>query len=250
MIQNGVIIRRLHQAAPLISLAAALILPKLLPHDSAGADYDGAALAAVAAAVESVPYRVDEWVGRDVPIPETARRLLRPNAMLSRRYVHLTTGRRIDFSIVHCSDSRDMLGHYPPACYPANGWLSTSNYVDEVDVNHGSAVTLAWNDQSIPARMYHFSRGTDAANESHIRIFNFFVLPDGTVTRDVEDVGLRVNWLGARVQGVAQIQILTDQHMTFDDSADAAGEILEGVKVLLDSLRVRPNNEAPDGTEP
>ena len=57
-------------------------------------------------------------------VPPEAQELLRPNAIFSRRFqrpgeigVHVL--------VVHCSDARDMIGHYPPICYPSSGWVST-----------------------------------------------------------------------------------------------------------------------------
>ncbi len=235
-------LNRLHRVAPVLAIASALLLPQALPHESHVERPDGAELETVAAAVDAVPYRVGSWAGQDIAIPEAARRLLRPNAMLSRRFINLQDARVLDLVIVHCGDSRDMLGHYPPVCYPSNGW-TTSGSDGPGDFVHGDRVTVPVHRCSIPARVYGFTREHRTADTSHIRIFNFFILPNGVLTADIEDVGLRTNWLGARVTGVAQIQILTDARVSESEAMSAAGEILEALEEFFESLGVNLHEE-------
>src|SRR5688572_8404758 len=72
------------------------------------------------AAVDQVPYFIGTWTGADVEIPVAAQKLLRPNAILNRRFVDSSPGDPrssypvASLLIVQCRDSRDMVGHYPP----------------------------------------------------------------------------------------------------------------------------------------
>src|SRR4051794_18481280 len=59
------------------------------------------------------------YAGKDVPLPDDAGEMLKPNAYLHRVYANLTTGRRVEFLLVQCRYTRDMQGHYPPVCYPS-----------------------------------------------------------------------------------------------------------------------------------
>src|SRR5580658_8411121 len=63
----------------------------------------------------------EQWTGTDVPVAAAATELLRPNTILSRDYVSQSTGQTATLLIVDCSDARDLQGHYPPRCYPAQG---------------------------------------------------------------------------------------------------------------------------------
>jgi len=53
--------------------------------------------------------------------------------------------------IVHCGDVRDMIGHYPPVCYPANGWKPGPSAPTGIQVNQEDAT----------AYRYEFSRNDE-----------------------------------------------------------------------------------------
>src|SRR6185295_7672981 len=73
------------------------------------------------AAIESIPYQLSGWYGQDDEANPAAVKLLRTNIIFSRTYVNPASSLRASLLIVQCKDSRDMLGHYPPVCYPAHG---------------------------------------------------------------------------------------------------------------------------------
>ena len=79
------------------------------------------------ATIDAFPYIIGYWTGTDVRVPEAAVKLLRPNALVSRRYTNHSPGLGgrgsawADLLISQCADSRDMTGHYPPICYPSSG---------------------------------------------------------------------------------------------------------------------------------
>jgi len=116
--------------------------------------------------VDNIPYRVGDWYGKDVPAPPAAVKILRPNALLQRRYTELGTGRTFSLLVVHTEEARDMQGHWPPNCYPASGWelLDTRQTTIETD----SAV--------IPVNDYSFRRTVDGF-EQRMNVLGFFVLP-------------------------------------------------------------------------
>lgn len=248
---SGNTIRRVRGFAPLISIAVIMLLPLWLKYDSIASEVYQVREAEIVAAVNAAPYRIGRWIGVDVPLHEVAGQHLRPTAVLSRRYVHMDSGHVVEVTIIHSGDARDMLGHHPPVCYPSNGWTavtkSSSSASFGVAVNSGATsgggeehdiAKLDIAGLQFPAQRYEFFRSADAAGRLHIRIFNFFVLPDGLVTPDIRDVHRRTSWMRAASPGVAQVQVLT--HMEFQEHAAhaAAGEILGGVQEVFQAVGV------------
>ena len=200
---------------------------------------DPAAMArqeAVAAAVEAAPYQIGRWLGTDIPVPRAAVELLRPNAILSRRFRRAEGGYSVSLLVVHCMDVRDMGGHYPPVCYPSAGWLSTE------DPASGEA-TLEVGGRRLPVEMYAFRRIEGGIRESRIRVYNFFVLPDGGVTADIAKLRGRSERLALSAEGVAQIQIITAIEMPPAEAVVAANELLDGLAGLLAPLGLVPGGE-------
>lgn len=238
---------RLHDLAPALSLAIALAIPVVLNLDPEQAPTAGPARERVISAIDDVPYSIGPWVGRDIPLPEAAIKLLRPNATLSRRFSNLMTNQRIDLLLVHCGDARDMLGHFPPVCYPNFGWIPAHEAAPEqqmprdpnTDRHGGRPITLTVDGATFPASMYEFWRIQDWSSESRIRIFNLFVLPDGRVTHTIDDVSRGTSLLGASIYGVAQVQLVTDAGMSLDDAVAAAEAVLSGLDRVFNELGVQ-----------
>lgn len=219
---------RLSVFAPWVTILVLVAMATVMP---ARAEMDAQAVqrqAEIAVTLASVPFIIDGWIGADTPVPPEAQKLLRPNAMMSRTYAQ--TGRpRIHVLVVHCSDARDMIGHYPPICYPSAGWLDmpvVNNAFSEIEVSG----------QRLPVRQYLYRRVRENGAEDRIRIFNAFVLPDGTVTRDIDDINEQSERLAVSVQGVAQIQLIAGASTDFEEAAKAAGDLLSGMPELLNSL--------------
>ena len=109
---------------PLLVIALLVGLPRVFPNS---VDVDGEARArrmqAVADAIAAAPYRIGPWAGADEPPAPAAIKLLHTNAILARRYERVGGDGSVSVLVVHCTDVRDMRGHWPPMCYPANGWM-------------------------------------------------------------------------------------------------------------------------------
>src|SRR5258708_8991897 len=69
-----------------------------------------------------VPSNIAGGVGEDVAVPVQATTVLRPNVMISRRYLNIENGTSAGVLLVHSSDAHAMAGHFPLRCYPARGW--------------------------------------------------------------------------------------------------------------------------------
>jgi hypothetical protein len=192
-------LRRVVVCATVAMLAAIAVMRRVqLPSD----DVVARAGRIEAAAQSTLPLRIGEWTGEAVPVPPAAVRLLRPTAILSRCYRDGATGGSANLLFVHCSDARDLLGHYPPVCYRARGHTLVSS-ADRDWVVDGVA---------IQGKRYRFEvDGPFARNE--IVVDNFMVLPDGRFARDMESVDQVARDPELRRLGVAEVQVVTNGEM-------------------------------------
>jgi len=213
--------------APWISLALIPVLFVAMPNRAAEADGAAERAEQVRAALDAAPYFVGDWIGSDETVPQEAQQLLRPTAILSRTYRH-RDGRRLHLLIVHCADVRDMLGHYPPVCYPSSGWVSDARAPREISIDAGT--------RSLRARLYEFRRQSGETREECMRILSGFALPDGSFTPEIADLHRQGERVELARSGAAQLQIIAHCTMSEEDTAGAAGELLSELPALLASL--------------
>ena len=154
----------------------------------------------VAEAVNGVPLDVNGWIGQQVALPQSAINLLRPNALVARSYAHAERDLSATLLLVHCRDARDMAGHYPPQCYPANGWLEPPGTIGTVRVGEREI------------RKYKFSRVV-GREERAIAVFSFFVLPTGELTTSMDEVRRSGADYEYRKYGAAQFQVVMDAEL-------------------------------------
>lgn len=231
MTPRRAILNPLRVLSPWLTLAVLAGMAHWLPSRAEFDESAQARKAEVASAVQRVPLFIGDWVGKGWDeIPREAQQLLRPNAVMGRTYSRLG-GPSLNILVVHCGDARDMLGHYPPVCYPNAGWL-------EVEPEEGADTTVKAGGVELPVRAYRFRRIREHGQEDAIRILNTFILPDGSVTRDKDDVNRQSERLAVSVQGVAQVQIMVAAAMPLDEARRNAGELLGGMGVLFDALGV------------
>jgi exosortase len=209
--------------AAVVLLAAALILGGFDAARPASApEYQ----ARVAAAIRALPYRLGRAVGLDRPVRPGALRILRPNAILERQYLDAGSGEGFGLTIVHCSDARDLEDHYPPRCYPANGWTS------------GPAQELALEAQGIevPARVYRFVRQSDRG-ESRARVLSFFVLPGDTISSDMSAVTAASRSTARAGLGAAHIMVSFDGGADDDAIRRLMGPVLEDLLPVVRTIQ-------------
>ena len=155
--------------------------------------------ARVRAAYDAMPKDLGPWHGREVPEPAEAIDMLKPNVLLSRYYEDRSTGREANFLLVQCSDVRDLITHYPPICYPNQGM----SYAARPD-------PFTWDVEGLKIKgtEYQFESST-LQNTKLTDVYNFMVLPDGSVFPDMEAVRKYLS-LDSRYFGMAQVQIVFD----------------------------------------
>ncbi len=182
--------------------------------------------AAVREAIALVPFEVGDWVGTDVPAPQAATKLLKPNAMFTREFVNTKTGRKVTLLVVHCRDARDLVGHYPKVCYPAHGWQK--NWAEKRQWPVG--------EQVIPGMEYAFSIRT-TSTISAIRVRNFFVVRGDDIHRDMDGVRKAEEDRQRRFYGAAQIQLVTDGEMSDEQRNNVFSQLVGQSVPVIETLR-------------
>lgn len=183
----------------------------------------------VRAAVDAIPFRLGDWVGTDVKVPQSAVQLLQPNVMINRQFRNVTTGRVVTLLLVHCRDARDLAGHYPPVCYPAHGWTQDSAEPRDWKVD----------DLLIEGTEYSFSFRRPTATQ-RVVVADFMVLPGGPILRDMEGVRRVADDYTQHFLGAAQIQLLMDASLPAEERDAIVGELVAGVRPAIDAVRADP----------
>ena len=210
------------------------------------------------AAVGAIPTSVGQWMGREVPLPQPAQDLLDPNALRNIRFTDyspaglLLPDRRVSVMIVQCKLANDMLGHYPPRCYPAHGatllsaeprlWtladdagkllVSGTEYTfaePDFDADAGRAgdATLAFGP---PA-------GDGLAAGRRRVVMNFLIVPGKGIVQDMDGVSEAAEDYRERHRGAAQVQVVFDPAAALPDAAEREAIFVELLRPALPALR-------------
>ena len=181
--------------------------------------------ATVKAAVEAVPTVVGSWVGMDTPVPEAAVRMLHPNIILSRRYQNLSTNESLTVLLVHVRDARDVLGHYPPVCYPGQGWKTQS------------ATPLDWRAGTllVQGTEYDFSRDR-LEGGSRLYVDNFLILAGGETCRDMDGVERAAQDRQRKFFGAGQVQFVHDARTSAPRRREVVEEFLKATEPALQAI--------------
>jgi hypothetical protein len=184
--------------ATLLVFAAVVVDKMFIQQSAAIADEYHAQ---IKAAADELPRYFGDWLGTDIPVPEAAVKMLKPNVIISRRFENIRTGEAVNFLFVQTKDARDILGHYPPVCYPGQGWT--------VD----AAVATDWasdeaSDEGIAGgTAYTFSR-EELEGAMGLKVDNLLLLPDGTFCRNMDGVEANAQDRLRKAFGAAQIQFV------------------------------------------
>jgi len=214
-----------YATAPALSLALlAGVTAELLSRPRA-ADADGYHQK-IRLAVAMIPTRVGSWIGTDMPVPREAQNLLHPNALLHRSYVNIQTRQHFSFLLVQCRDARDMVGHYPPVCYPNQGWTAAAT----------QRVTVPLGDQVVPVTEYDF-RMDQFGTTSQLVVYNFMALPDASLVPDIEQVNRAAADYTQHFFGAAQLQFVFDANAeTRPQRLAIIAEFLTALQEALDAI--------------
>jgi hypothetical protein len=187
--------------------------------------------ARVRKAGENIPYHFDNWLGVDVPVPGSAVKLLKPNIIISRRFEEMQTGRQVTLLVVQCRDARDILGHYPPICYPATGWTMDSSRPQDWEIG----------DLKIAGMSYVFNVA-EQESFAKVTVDNFMLLPNGTIARDMDAVEMAAKDPRRKSFGAAQVQLVYPPNTSSVDQAKLFPVIIRMLRPLIDAA-TQPSEE-------
>lgn len=177
-------------------------------------------------AAARIPLHIDNWVGRDVPIPQAAVVMLHPNVIVSRQYVNSSSGVQANLLLVQCGDARDIVAHYPPVCYVNSGWTMTA------------AASHDWliGGTKFTGTEYRFEMRS-FEKSSAIAVSNFILLPDGRIARDMDVVADAAGDVTRRYFGAAQVQVLTGSELPVETRDAAVIELVGGMRQTIAAIR-------------
>lgn len=183
---------------------------------------------AIVKVAANAPARIGDWMGQDVETPQSAIMLLHPNVIVSKHYVNYVSGEWCNFLLVDCSDARDLQGHYPPVCYPNQGWIQMSS---ESRDWHVGGMTLT-------GTQYDFmKKDFDPVKKIPIEITetiaNFMLLPHGKIARDMDSVRAAAKDLQNRYYGAAQVQVIMDSNLPQERKDQIVETMANGYRDLI-----------------
>ena len=182
----------------------------------------------------SIPHHLDDWLGHDVPVPQAAVQMLQPNVIFSRRYQQMSTGRYVTVLLVQCTNARDLQGHYPPVCYPGQGWaLVSSEPRDWPTAN-----------RTIQGMRYVF-KTSDFARSNDTTIDNFMLLPGGETARNMDEVRQAAADRRRRFFGAAQVQIVYGPDYSESDRTATFHRFIGVLSPTISRIGQRAGREQP-----
>jgi len=182
----------------------------------------------LAQVADSLPGKINDWSSADISVPYDAIDKLRPNVLICRNYENLIDGRQVMFLLVQCPDARQLGLHYPPKCYPSQGYTQLSDTRRDWEIDG----------LSIAATEYEFSQGEKRMADKVVE--NFMLLPDGRIEPDIMPVTAAANDVYARYYGAAEVQIILEPHTTLAERTRLVNLFVRTYEPLLRSILQGP----------
>lgn len=216
-------------------------------------------------AVASIPTQVGHWIGMEVALPLPAMKLLDPNALRNIRFTDFSPegldgpDRRVSLMIVQCGLAKDMLGHFPPRCYPARGatlmepasprqW--TLGEGEEALTIEGMEYHFAEPDPMRADRVVEAEQAPAPVSGRRRVVLNFMIVPGYGIARDMKEVERSAEDYQERHRGAAQVQLVFDPAADLPDRLERDRIFRELLTPALPALRaimdVSPPQEAAE----
>jgi len=185
-------------------------------------------------AAAEVPHRQGGWIGSDIEPMEAAVRLLKPNYILNRRFINKELDAAATVLIVHCTDARDLAGHYAGNCYPAHGWKETEKkpwrqQIDGLDIQG----------------VFYTFEIAQPGGRHELWVANFMLLPDGQIVDDMQAVYHVASDYLRRFYGAGQFQIVMDGRLAADPELRqrVIRDMIEIARPMLTAILADISNE-------
>jgi hypothetical protein len=159
--------------------------------------------ARAARAIDSIPLAIPPWMGSEIELGKEERQLLKPNAYRCIEYVDTRAAaitdpsRSVKMMVAECRRANHMAGHYPPNCYPAQGYMQAGELQRDWVVAG----------QTIAGTEYQFER-REQGRIIRTCVYNFMVLPQQGIKRDMKAIYASAEDYQQRYFGAAQFQVL------------------------------------------
>lgn len=168
--------------------------------------------------LRSLPFKVNEWFGRDVPIAQNIQKASGNDDFINRLYVNESTNQWANVYVVYSGQPRIMLGHRPEVCYVGGGWAHESTVRSQFLSSTGRVV---------PCLVHRFYKPNVTRDE--IVVLNFYIL-NGQVTSEEKNFS-GLDWRVPNIGGVlaryvAQVQISSVLENSVRSIAEAITEPL------------------------
>ena len=176
---------------------------------------------------------VGDWSGTD--LPQEAIALLHPNVYVSRDYVNVQSKETVGFMFIEAEDARDMMGHYPPNCYPGNGWKLES----AAPAKNGVDGEPVWRvgDLRIKGTEYQFTRTERDGEERKLWVRSFFILPDNTFYPEIASFNRAASDFYIRPFGATQVQVIYDREYLPEDRERIFQDLITAHRDLIEAVR-------------
>lgn len=195
-----------------------------------------------ARAILEIPLQMGQLVGKERTPQSAAIEVLQPNAIRNIEFTDPQVNslrqpeNRISLSIVQVRRIGDMLGHFPPNCYPAFG--DTTNRQTPRDW------TISLPDGSEPMAIhgmeYVFERVVNGKTYKRT-VYNFMVAPGRGILRDMKELEKAAEDYVRRYYGAAQVQVVFDslagQEMSVDSRDAVFSTLMRGCAPAIDVLK-------------
>jgi hypothetical protein len=180
-----------------------------------------------------LPMTIGNWIATNQEVEQSAVKILHPNVIISRQYRNALTGQDVGFLFVDVQDARDTVGHYPPICYPAQGW---STQVIQ---------PLTWRlpDRSVNLTEYTFVSAL-FDKDGTLVVDDFFVLPQIGIVPNRDPVIAAARDLSRRFYGVAQVQFVFLGDTTAAQRESAFHELITPAVRLIDTVQTIHSGQA------
>ena len=196
---------------------------------------DGAETDAYHAEVREVadvlPREIGTWKSIDTELPDAAVALLRPNVLISRRYVEDESGRSFVLLVVQCADARDMEGHYPPNCYPSAGWTSLQRKTVELEIGSLDASSMD----------YRFERILQDGSEI-ISVVNLIIVPKEGFATTMGSIRRLGGTISDRYYGAAQVQFVFDSQWGEEERHEVVEKVGDTLEPLIRVIMAKTDN--------
>lgn len=195
-------------------------------------------------AIAAIPLLMGPWVGKERSPQSAAIEVLKPNAI---RNIEFTDPRitalrqpenRISLSIVQCRRIGDMLGHFPPNCYPAFGdTLNNQTARDWIIPASGPEITSPL---TIHGMEYTFERVINGKTYKRI-VYNFMVAPKRGILREMKELEVAAEDYVQRYYGAAQVQLVFDslagQELSAEERDQVFSTLMRHCAAAIDVLK-------------